>query len=468
MSSTPSSSTNWNYDAEQTVAAILGCVPDVGSLLSGLCNILWPTNNQDVWNEIESQVEQLMNEEISQVVYGAVTDQLQGLENSTSLYLEALNNGSTETIAQQWITTRNSFVVALPYFQSSGYQVLLLPLFGQFGNLYLSLLRDGIQFGANWGFTTSYIQSIQTEMNNCLDSSNSNSFVSYANTYYQQGYNQVVSNTPTNYNDNQPFYSINQYVRQMTLTLLDFVNMWPYFNPAQYPGAVTVYLTREIYSDPVGTCTNSGAINLPSAPTQPISQLTVWGWDRIDAVQLTYPANSGPGGVTTTARMGDSDGGSNQPPHGGVFNISSTNPITIAGGLSGSILNAFTFTYQDGSTTGELGGNYPGGSAFSFSYPNEIMSSIHINGISDYYGSADCAVFGFEYQNGQVVNSNVLRIMYVSNPHKITLKDFVKLFKKEQLGAANVEELYTLENWQQQRDEYWTNVKKRKRVTETV
>ncbi len=38
------------------------------------------------------------------------------------------------------------------------------------------------------------------------------------------------------------------------------------------------------------TCTNSGAINLPTPPTAPMTQLNVWGWDRIDAVQATYPA----------------------------------------------------------------------------------------------------------------------------------------------------------------------------------
>jgi hypothetical protein len=100
-------------------------------------------------------------------------------------------------------------------------------------------------------------------------------------------------------------------------------------------------------------------------PTQPISQITVWGWDRIDAVQLSYPPGGGPGGVTTTARMGDQDGDSNGPPYGGIFNVSS-NPVTIAAGLSGSILNAFTFTFKNGATTGQLGGNYPGGNPFSF------------------------------------------------------------------------------------------------------
>ena len=55
---------------------------------------------------------------------------------------------------------------------------------------------------------------------------------------------------------------------------------------------------------------------------------------------------------------------------------------------------------QDGATSGKLGGSDNtggGGQGFSFSFDGHILSIIHINGVSDYYGSADCAVFGFKY-----------------------------------------------------------------------
>jgi hypothetical protein len=94
--------------------------------------------------------------------------------------------------------------------------------------------------------------------------------------------------------------------------------------------------------------------------------------------------------------MGDQGGGSNQPPEGGTFNVSN-NPVTVAAGLAGDILNAFTLTFEDGTSSGQLGGLFSGGDPFSFSYSGEILSSLHINGISQYYGSADCAVFGFKY-----------------------------------------------------------------------
>ena len=307
-------------------------------------------------------------------------------------YLSAVWSRDISNISATWIVTDGDFDQQLPSFQAYGYELLLLPLFAQFANLNLALLRDGVLFGSSWGRDIAYLNIIQQKLTTAIAT-----YTTYAQQTYQQGYKNVVNNTTTNYHDCQPFAAVNNFARQMTLSVLDFMQLWPYFDVSKYPNPQPVYLPREIYSDPVGRCDDSEPINLLSQPTQPISQITVWGWDRIDAVQLSYPSGGGPGGVTQTARMGDQNGGSNQSPHGGVFNVSN-NPVTIAAGLCGDILNAFTFTFKDRSSTYKLGGNVSGGGPYSFSYSGEILSSIHINGISDFYGSADCAVFGFKYR----------------------------------------------------------------------
>jgi hypothetical protein len=338
---------NWNNAAQNSVAYILGMFPEVGSLLSTLTSIFWPQSEEDVWGEIKQQVEQLLNEKINQLVYTQVQDDLSGLKNVMTDYITTVNSGDIKNISAQWIATKNLFDYSLPHFQSPGSEILLLPLFGQFVNLNLGLLRDGVLFGKSWGWNIPYQQEITTELTNSVTN-----FTTYANKFYKQGYQSVVQHTATDYHNCEPFRSVNRYVRQMTLTLLDFVEMWPYFDVSKYPDPVRIHLNREIYSDPVGTCDNSANINLPSPPTQPISRLSVWAWDQIDAVQLTYPKGGGPNGVTETARMGDQNGGSNQPPHGGVFDLSD-NPITIAAGMAGDILNAFTFTFIDGNSTGD-------------------------------------------------------------------------------------------------------------------
>ncbi|HEX8178197.1 MAG TPA: insecticidal delta-endotoxin Cry8Ea1 family protein [Pyrinomonadaceae bacterium] len=447
---------DWNNAAENALAGGFGMVPEVGSILGALVYIFWPHSGENVWAEIEKQVEQLIDEKIDELVYQQVTDDLSGLNNVLNDYLSAVQTGDLANISEQWIIASSLFDEQLPHFQSSGYEILLLPLFAQFVNLNLSLLRDGVLFGAGWGWNQAYQQSVSTKLTN-----NISAFTQYSNKYYQQGQQDMAKKTKKNYHKCEPFRSVNTYVRQMTLGVLDFIQLWPYFDPTKYPDPVSVYLDREIYSDPVGTCDDSGAIKLPSPPTQPISQITVWAWDRIDAVQVAYPAGGGPGGVTKTARMGDKSGGSNQPPHGGVFKVSN-NPVTVAAGLSGDILNALTFTFKDGTNTGKLGGNYPGGGHFSFSYTGEILSSIHINGVSQYYGSADCAVFGFKYEQSQNANLDAMGLLYITSPAAdATLADLATRSVTRQVPLDELTAKAAAEGWDTQRQEYWRHLKSR-------
>lgn len=426
------SSFDWNNAAEQTIAAVLGEVPVVGSLLSPLVYIFWPPTQTDVWAQVEQQVEQLINQDLSQLVQQQVAASLQGLNNNLSSYLQAVKNGDPSNIADWWVATNADFLQQLPTFQLPDYQLLLLPLFAQFANMHLGLLRDGVLGGAQWGWSAAVLTQTEADLKAAIST-----YCAYVQTVYGQGLQTVKANTPTNNHLAQPFRSVNTYVRQMTLTVLDFQNLWQYFDASVYPTPTSVRLTREIYSDPMGTCDTNGNLVLPSPPTQPVSQISVWAWDRIDAVQLTYPAGGGPGGVTQTARMGDQSGGRNGPPHGGLYTVAN-NPVVSATGGSGDIVNFMSFTFADGSSSGTLGGNYPGGTASSWSFPNEVLSSIYINGISNFYGSAECAVFGFQFSYTPSVSEAVRKVLYVSA-------------LAEPVSAAQA----TPAEWKAQRRAYW-------------
>jgi len=377
---------------QDIVEGSLAEIPYVGHILSDLTGTLWPGADNEVWNEVYSQVEAMVEQALNTTVYNNMQSALSGLNGDINDYLNAVENDGD--VATYWAATEEIFDNQLPLFQTTGYEVLLLPLFAQAVNLYFSLLRDGVLFGTTWGWSTTFQQSIASKLTAAIPT-----YVDYAKVYFTQGVGQMAAKTGSNNHDCEPFKTVNQYVRYMTLSVSDYGQLWPFLDPTAYPNPVAVHLGREIYSDPVGTCDDSGNIVLPNGPAKPPNQITVWAWDRIDAVQLTYPSGQGPGAVTKTARMGDSNGGSNQPPHGGVYDVSS-NPVVVANGAAGDILNAFNFTFKDGTTTGKLGGNDAtggSGTGFSFSYTGHILSSIHINGVSDYYGSADCAVFGFKY-----------------------------------------------------------------------
>jgi hypothetical protein len=402
---------DWNNAAEQSIAALLGQAPAVGPLLSALVFIFWPASKEDIWAQIEKQVEQLVNQAFDKFAQTLVRASLQGLNDNLNSYLTALESGKDDPqfVGGIWSTVNQIFVNQRSTFQLEGYELLLLPLYAQFANMHLSLLRDGVLGGPAWGFSPSLVQQYRTDLTKTIEK-----YTSHVQNTYNDGLKLIESKIPSNDPAQVRFRKTNTYVRQMTLTVLDFKDLWEYFDVSKYPHGKTVHLGREVYSDPQGTCGNP--IVLPSYPAQPIEQITVWGFDRIDAAQLTYPAGGGPGGVTVTRRMGNANGGSNVPPNGGVFPVARHNPVVTVGGNSGDILSALSFTFEDGKSTGQLAKNIPGGPAFSWSIANEVLSSIFIQGESRFYRSADCAVFGFQFRREQPVSAELQRLLYVTAP----------------------------------------------------
>lgn len=318
-------SIDWNYAAQTTVTNALFSVPEVGTVLSTLTSILWPSSGEDVWGEIKDQVEAVMDQKISDLVYQDVQQGLQGLQNVVNDYLEVVDSGDTEVISERWNDANADFSQQLPSFQASGYEVLLLPLFAQYVNLYQSLLRDGMMKGASWGWNDDVVSSVSSDM-----TQNTLQFMQWVDTWYNSGYQSIVSTTKSDAHECEPFKTVNAWVRTMTLGVRDHRWLWGYVSEAAHGlGPFTVYLTREIYSDPKGTCDNSGNIVIPAPkPTKFPTEIKVWSGSMVDGAQVSYPAGGGPKNVTTTARMGDQNGGAL---HGQQFDMSS-NPVIKAGG----------------------------------------------------------------------------------------------------------------------------------------
>jgi hypothetical protein len=443
---------NVSYALENAIAGTLGMIPEVGSVLSALVYILWPPSQEDIWSEIKDQVEALVDQQISAEVYQQVQQDLQGLQAVIGRFQQAVAAGDNADTMTQWDIVDDAFVQALPHFQAQGYQLSLAPLFAQFVNLHLAVMRDGVLFGAQWGWPAATLQDHSQNLTTTLSQ-----YLKYANQIYEEGFatwtGKAAGDLQGLEHKIEPFKGVNAYTRGMTLTLLDFTNLWKYFDPSVYPNPVSVYLDREIYSDPCGTADDSGPIKLPTPPTQPISQITVWGADRVESVQLTYPAGGGPGGVTTTARQGFSGSGSPAPPRGGSFNVSA-NPVTSVTCAFGSIVNSITFTFADGTTSNMLGGGYPGGTPTTFSYPGEILSSIHISGNSVFYDCADCAVFGFKFTSDQKPDTTTLRNLYISAPKPSTLADLASWSVTKPVAESDLATLASAEGWDDQRQAY--------------
>lgn len=475
---------DWNDAAKTALTTGLGMIPEAGEILSALVDIFWPSSGTDVWGQIKDQVEALIDQKIADSVYQQVSEDLLGLNNAMTLYLNEVKsyneslqtnpNADPTSVREQWVSTRTVFVNNLPHFQSNGYQLLLLPLFAQFGNLYLSLMRDGVAFGQSWGRSAADHQQDIADLNKDMLT-----FYQYTYDTYNTAKINLANKTKVNNNLCEPFRTVNTYDRQMILTVMDFANNWAYFDVTQYPQGVPaeiLFLDREIYSDPYGSCDNSGPIVLPAVkPTQFPTNITVWGFDRIDAVQLTYPTGSGPNGVTTTPRMGDQPngtfGGQNYAPHGGSFNLSPNNPIVGAyttyglfqnnNGTFGPLVAQLAFLYQDWTQTNVMGGtagSVPGWIYNSgwVAYPTEALSSIHINGVNNVLKTADCIVYGFKFLPSPAVTLKALQTLYIASPKERTVAELTK-----KLRSAAVPANLITEELRSARVAYWAALKAR-------
>lgn len=387
-----------NNTARTLVYTLAGKVPTVGIVLKCLTLALWPEDTQAVWDEIKDQVEELIDQKLDDYTYQQVTESLEGLKNNLNDYINSVDSSAenTEYISEKYNVALGNFEEQLPHFQSEGNEVLLLPLFAQFANMYLCLLRDGVIYGLNWGWTDGAVDDLYNTLTTQIAE-----FGEYVDTYYQQGLDSIIDNTGSNSHHTEPFNTVNGYVRDMTLNALDYRDAWQYLNPVLYSTVPSnIYPDREIYSDPYGTSDDSGAVAVADvAPTGAIEKIEIWGWDRIDTIRVTYPSGKGPDGVTTTGYMGSSTvtEAASERDHSGEYIISDTGNVVSVKITCGDIFSAIALTFEDGSWSGKLGGNYPGGTAYDVAYDGHILSSIKIMGVSNYYGSADCVVLGFKY-----------------------------------------------------------------------
>ena len=457
---------DWNSAVRTVIISGINAIPYVGSILSTLLRIFWPAPQRDVWGEIKTKVEAVINQHIDRLVYDRVYDNLKGLRLVVGDYVHSAKIGSTAMIlSEKWNSTEDHFLHDLPSFQSDGYEVLLLPLFAQFANMHLQLLRDGALHGKEkmgWDDTTAADVSLKLTTKIA-------EYTEYVNRIYAQGLANA-RRTPASDNSCEPFRTVNKYEREMTLAVLDFKALWPYLKSTE-PVVKYQFFDREIYTDPIGHADDSGgASSMPATPpTKPIKKITVWGWNWIYACEVEYASGGGPDGVTSTGRMGVPEGAIipdesvNHPPNGGIFDLDDAfmthGAIVGVAGYSKDVLNSWWFQFGDGSVTNRMGCQQNGpyiGNHFEFKYEDEGLSSIRVMGMSNFYHVADCAVFGFKFmETFPRFRPFIGRLVYASSTCKLTAKDLLARFPGNDHMLEDVEKMIKEENWDKHRSLHW-------------
>lgn len=472
-----------NDDLKIVVTNGLNKVPIVGEILSTLLEILWPESAKDVWGEVKEQVEAVVNQKISDAVYRLVEEDLKGLNNVLTLYVNETKNGNAATKLTVWINTRFAFVNALPHFQPTQINdaILALPLFAQFANMYLSVLRDGLIGGKSWGMTDGDLEQLSTDLKSAI-----HDFVKYVQDTAETGYANLKASAPQNGNTCDPYRTLNPYERKMTLAALDYTVNWPNYDVTEYPNGGYTELTRQIYSDVVGTCYGNFTPQELSTmhptiavPTQLPTQITVWGGQAIIATKVTYPKDGGPGGVTEDRQGVPCCEGTTDGPLGGTVTIPNplTNPIVKViynldqlDAANDLTFVTVQFVFADGTYSPMFGGrdDSPFGTGrqktdwptpATVTFKDHALSLIHSNN----YGNGDLkfmagVALGFKYEPHPTSTLRALRFLYVRSPQEQSVAEFVSVHSTQAVATNLLSEEAELKA---ARQAYWASLQAR-------
>jgi hypothetical protein len=404
-------------DVEALVEGLLSLVPKVGDLLSGVVGVLWPDSGPDIYDYIDQAIETAIQEEAS----GAM-DALQGRLNDFNAieqkWYDACVVSLTTDCDNRKADLRALYPGEVEYFRNDGraafqldspndYRLDLLPLYAQYENMYLALLREGLLYGDEWGLTSTSLSDYREYMDEELYGTDENRGIAYVNAIFElnrPGY-------PPYPIDYTYWRTQNAYTRGLQISVLDFRDLWPYMDPDVYPeGEPNLKLDRMIYSDSLG-CWQMFPVLPSNNVTEMPNYLKVWdakqewffGVKVIDAMQIGI-------GSYISPIMGDTtpDGSAVTwtslvlPPTTFIDRVHSGEGRNVDN--DHRLLQGLTFYFSDG--TSLTRGTFKDIAArtdiitHDFSYTDHVLANAQIAGYEKWNwgdSSANCLVIGFRY-----------------------------------------------------------------------
>ena len=379
----------------------LGKVPGVGFVLGALIELLWPTSagNNVTWQQMSEYVDQKIGQAVDQITKDDLDNKLTGLSGVLHNYEIALQDPSNPTfIRENFVSALNHLTAAAPSFSPQTRPYLVLPEYVQIYNFLLNQLRDGIIFGTSWGIPQVSINDYKAQLASKIVSAGN-----YVVAQSQASHDNMTK-PPNSTARDKDHYNVNlfSYNANLDLALVpagsDQSFYWPYMDPVQYPNPVNPVNTRILFSPGYGFMPNGGTPTVDRTTRPQMVRLTVWGYDRLDAMQATYGL-----GNPADAKQGGS-GGTNVPPRGGDFPLgpaaNTRGVVTRVEGYAGDVQEELRliFTSNGSQTNSGLMANNRNlnRTNYGVSLPDNILGYVRINGLfPSPYNSAATTIFGF-------------------------------------------------------------------------
>nr|AAK14338.1 insecticidal crystal protein BTRX27 [Bacillus thuringiensis serovar kunthalaRX27] len=222
-------------------------VPGAGFEL-GLVDIIWGIFGPSQWDAFLGQIEQLINQRIEEFARNQAISRLEGLSNLYQIYPESFreweadptNPALREEMRIQFNDMNSALTTAIPLFAVQNYQVPLLSVYVQAAMVCVSGGRFGGPRALSSRFNALNLRIHWTTLSrligNCTD---------HPGYWYNTGLGRVWGR------DSRDWIRYNQFRRELTLTVLDIVSLFPNYDSRTYPIRTVSQLTEEIYTNPV-------------------------------------------------------------------------------------------------------------------------------------------------------------------------------------------------------------------------
>lgn len=353
-----------NLDWTKVINSALGfasALPFIGpafSALSPFINMLFPSNQQDVFNQILTQVQQLVDQKIAKTELNRIEKSIEGLADlllpahnpSITSLAEMNKDGSNATAVDgQFDSIEKIFISQIPgLISTTQYINLTLPLYVQGVTLYILFLKSindnaDLLFPPNQinptdpkpeFFKNKYKKALIGAIE--LYTSKTKEYYTTYISYAQKHIDPSKEKTDAEYIPK--FATVKNMLRY---SCLDAVALWPLANIRDYPIQANVTPTRLLYSKTSG---GKGTINPPDGfmPWE-LRSINVRNWDRIDYLNQT-------GADGKSFPLGSFSGAAKP-----VVNSTRDNPMTAAytdwsGTWANGQYQGIHFTMADGTT----------------------------------------------------------------------------------------------------------------------
>ncbi|MGI5122617.1 insecticidal delta-endotoxin Cry8Ea1 family protein [Marinactinospora thermotolerans] len=290
---------------------------EIGLIAGLLLDELFPQRQPktDVWEDIKGRVEALLKEKLNQGIWNRCKADLRGVFNTFNDYENAAkkitffsSDKEKAEVRTRWGHAHSAVISAYPRFQEDEAEALLLPMFVQVADLYISLLRDMAIHGRFLGWDETVVNERKERLAEILTYSNAynkDRFPSYVHQIYYSEYAKRAKEAVDGkgHADHDKQWQVVEYDRETETNCVQVaLELWPYMNLKKYPNGANAAFWRQVFIGPYGTPADIN--KLPPKKRSPhfLSEVAIWSHDRVDALQCkngeTWGPKNGTGGGT--------------------------------------------------------------------------------------------------------------------------------------------------------------------------